>query len=301
MSWVFFAILARFLWACTNFVDQYTVRISGHNSPLAFVIIVYILLFPIPVGLALFYGSPLAVHPASLIWIGAGAVLCMLSLFPYLMAIKSDAAHNVIPLFEMIPVFVTLLAYILFGDKLGGRQLAGAALVLTGGFFFSWDFKHGHIRLRTLLLMAAASFGYAFYQLSLRYGAASEPVWLVVFWLGTGLSVTASIIFIVAGKARRLFFDSVRRTKGKILAVAFIQNLTDFAATASLTAAFAQAPGAGYVAALSGTQSIFIFIISLVLGRFYPRHYVRLEWDHDMKIKCCLLAVMVGGIVLLKS
>jgi drug/metabolite transporter (DMT)-like permease len=301
MSWLILAIAARFFWACSNILDQYMVRFSGHQSMIALFITQHLFVLPFIIGLGIYIGWPIPIHLASLVWIGVGVAAYLGALYPYFTALKKDDAHHAIPFMELIPIFLTIMSYLVFGDKLVGNQLIGAAIVIVSGFLFSWNFKTRKIRLRAVLLMAAAAFGYAVYQLSLRYGAAAEPVWSVAFFVYCGFFLSGMTMFIAASRPRRLFFQSIRASHGKIAAVAITQNLADMAASISLVTAFAKAPGAGYVAALNGTQPIWVLLISTVVGLFLPKYFPRLVWDREMKIKCLLLLIMAGGIGLLTA
>jgi drug/metabolite transporter (DMT)-like permease len=222
-------------------------------------------------------------------------------LLPYFLAIRDDDAHNAIPIWELTPVFLTFFAWLLFDDVLTGMQLLGAAVVIAGGFLFSWDFGKSRIRLRTFLLMSLSAFCFAIYQLALRFGALNETIWntMLIIWIGN--FVCAVVLFAVLPLQRKLFIESVRTSGGRILMIAFGEEILATGGNVSLVAAFALAPKAGQVGALSATQSIFVLLISAVLGFLLPQYYTRVVWGREIKIKCLLLCVIAGGVVLLKS
>ena len=301
MSWLFFAIVARFLWACTNIIDQYLVRYVEGRSILVIMTIENLMTLPALIVLAYFTGIPIEIKPVTVLWLLSGALINSIALLPYFAALKHDEAHNAIPLMEMTPVILTILAYIVFDDKLNAMQFVGASLVIGGGFLFAWDFKHGRIRLKTALYMAACSLCFATYQLTLRYGAHEVPPWTVMLVMYVGYFAGFSILFAVMPKVRRQVFESVRRSKGKVLAYAWVEDCFAVLANLCLVTAFALAPKAGQVAALSATQPIFVLMITAVLGFLLPKHCPHLKWDWEMKIKCLLLLIITGGVVLLKA
>jgi drug/metabolite transporter (DMT)-like permease len=301
MSWLFYAIAARFFWAHSNLIDQYMVRFAARRSALVVIMAEYLILLPTIIILACIVGVPRSLKPASLVWIGAGAVINVVALFPYFLALRDDEAHSAIPLMELTPVILTFLAWLIFGDTLGRVQLLGAALVIASGFLFTWDFEHGRFKLRTIMLMAASSLCFAIYQLALRYGAQNESIWNVLLIAWTGYFLSAVVLFIALPAQRRLLVESVRESRGKILIIALGEETFSCAATLCLVAAFAIAPRAGQVAALSATQPIFVMLISVFLGLFLPRYYQRLVWSKELKIKCLLLLAIAAGIALLKS
>ena len=220
MSWLIYAILARFFWACSNVMDQYMARYSGHDSIAGLLILQHIFQPPFIIGLFLYIfqttGAPPILHLYSMLWLGAGVILSFVALVPYFLALKKDDTHNVIPFYELVPVFLAFFSWLLFGDRLVGLQLLGAALVVGGGFLFAWDFKHGHIRRRTLGLMTISSLCYTVYQLGIRYSSHNRSVWSMAFFMSCGFFLGALVILITAPKPRRLFITSIHRSRGKI-------------------------------------------------------------------------------------
>jgi uncharacterized membrane protein len=301
MSWLFYAIMARFFWACCNMFDHYLARAFGKLSVLGVIIAENIIFFPVILLIALLAGVHPTLNMNSLLWLSLGVVANMASWFPYFIALRHDQVQNVVPLYELTPVLVTLLAWVLFRDEPTGTQLLGALLVVGGGFAFSWDFRFGHIRLKTLLLMSAAAFLCALYQLTLRFGTHHESPWDIALFLFLGFYIGSLILFAALPYARQSFLQGVRRSKGKVLAIAFAEGAVAFLANACIIAAFAKAPKASQVAALAGTQPFFVLLISIPLGFWLPRYFTRLEWNREIKIKCLLLLAIAGGIILLKT
>jgi drug/metabolite transporter (DMT)-like permease len=298
MSWLLLAILARFFWACCNMTDQFLTRFTGNTSVIGIMIAESLVFFPIAALIAFVSGVPLALTTHSMLWLSLGVVVNMACVFPYLLALKHDEAHNVIPFFEFVPVFVTLLAWVLFDDKMTGTQLCGAALVVAGGFLFSWNFEHGHFHVRTLLLMGLSSILFAVYLLILRFGVQNESPWSIMMFVFMGFFISALLLFAAVPVGRRSFLQSLRVSKGAVLLVALGEESMAFLANVCIAIAMIKAPKAGQVAALSGIQPFFILLISMVLGALLPRYYAGLVWSREMKIKCLLLTVMAAGIVL---
>jgi drug/metabolite transporter (DMT)-like permease len=300
MSWLLLAILARLLWAGTNLMDQYMVRYTAQQSGTAVLIIEFLVNLPVIICLICINGVP-SMQAGILFWLIVGMLSNLMALIPYFLALKKDDAYNAIPIMELTPVVLTFLAWVVFGDKLNGTQLAGAAMIITGGFLFACDFKHGRFRLRTTLLMVASSVCFALYQLALRYGAQNEAVANVVLVVFAGNFICALLMFVALPRQRALVIQSVRQSRGKILLVGFVEELMAISANICLVAAFAVAPRAGQVSALNASQPVFVLLISFALGFWLPRHYPKLVWDWEMKIKCLLLLVIAGGVILLKT
>jgi uncharacterized membrane protein len=300
MTWFVYAILARLFWGFCNLLDQYITRYFGNKSIVAPLLVEYFAVVPITIVMGFLIDRPLALTTSSLFWLGLGAVTNIIALVPYFLAIKQDEMHNIAPFFELTPVFVTIFAYLLLGDTIAPLQMVGAALIIGCSALLAWDFKRGRIRKLTLTLLVAAALLWASGQLSLRFVAPHESAWRILFYFCLIHSVLTPFIWLFTPKAtQRLVKDVLRQTNGKILLPAFAEELCLVIAEVFIITAYAQAPGAGYVAALSGLQSVFILLTTLALGLLGVHHFERLVWDREMKIKCVLLAGIVAGTYLL--
>jgi drug/metabolite transporter (DMT)-like permease len=300
MSWLALAIITRFFWAGCNVIDQYVSRYFGEDGIFSVVIIDNMTaMISLPV-LFVLAGHGLALAPAALLLTVAGAVLSMVAIFPYMRAMQIDDAHNVAPLFELTPVFVMILAWALLGETMSLRQSAGALMIIASGFSFTWDFNHNHLKKKTLALMAAASLMYAVCQLTMRHVTQSEDPYGVAFYFTAGTVATGIVLALRRRQCAAAVVAAIRQSRGKILALTALDEAFSRLAFIGLLWAYAKAPTAGHVAAFSGTQPVFVFMLALVLGHVRPLHYKKLVWDRDMKVKMLLLPVMLIGAALVR-
>lgn len=297
--WIVFALLTRFFWACCNLLDQYITRSSGHHSVLALLILENLVILPSIIVMLFIVDHPFSIQPQSLIWIAFGVIANISALFPYLLALKTDDARNAVPFFELTPVILMVLAWVVFGDSMTAVQMAGVAIIVISGFLFSWDFSKSYFKLRTALLVGLSAVLYGLYQLALRYGAHNESIGRVTLFVSIGLFLGGVLIFFVVPYARHLFIESVQRSRGKILLIALGNDILSRLALLSLVIAFALAPGAGFVGALSASQPVFVLILTVLMSFWRPDLHPRVEWNKDLKIKMVLMLVMGVGAVLL--
>ncbi len=301
MSWLFLAIVTRFFWACCNLLDQYISRYFGEDGLFSIAIIdnaTAVISLPVLFVLAGPEGLHLAPH-ALLLTVGA-SFLGMTALFPYMRALHLDDAHSVVPLFELTPVFLMILAWAVLGESMTPRQCLGAFMIIASGFAFTWDFNHGHLKKKTLLLMGTAALIFAVCQLAMRDVTQTQNAYGVAFWFTGGTVFTGLAIGAWRPGCARRVVQAIRESRGKVLGLTMLNEAGARIAFVSLLAAYARAPTAGQVAAFSGVQPVFVFMLALALSHIKPVHYKKLAWDRDMKMKMLLLPLILCGAVLVR-
>lgn len=293
MSWFVMAVLARFLWAWCNVADHYVARHFKGKSALSVALFGEWITIPLLLCLIAAFGVPEMPPRAALLWVGLGALFSLGGIFPYLAALRRDEAQNIVPLFELTPVCVMLFAFTLFGEVMTPMQTLFAAGCVIGGFFFLWDFERSELKTGTFILMLVSSAMFAACQLTMRDLAETIPAHDVVILLFTGTVLMSLVLSLFAPSVLKGAFEGLRRANGKILAAAFTAQSLGILANLAIIYAYVNAPLAGQVAALSGVQPIFAFMIAHIVSYTAPGHYNKLVWNKDLKIKMALLALIV--------
>lgn len=298
-SWIVYAILARFFSANVNIIDQYVARLFGERSILSLMIFQNMLLIVPVVLIGLVFGLPVDMTQGDFLWVALGLILAIAAEPFYFRALQRDEARNAIPLFELVPIMLMVLAFLFLGETMGIAQILLALIVIAGGFVFLWDFEKSHFHTGTFLLMLAASACYGGYQLCLRLAdTAISPVH--VMWL---LDLGFVLFGLVMLPFHRRGIPDMRRameTNGlRLVGLQLLGHSFGRAAIFCLAAGLSMAPAAGYFAAMSGTQPVFVFLIGALLGMILPHHYVRLAWNKDTICKAVTLIVMVAATALL--
>jgi drug/metabolite transporter (DMT)-like permease len=203
---------------------------------------------------------------------------------------------------ELTPVFLTIMAMALRNEHLTPMQMGAGLLVILCGFAFSWDFAHGKIKGRIFALMALASFLFAVMQLCIKNTSGMADVWTVTFYFNLGQSIIGFSMLAIFGKVRRSIVSAFKASGGKTLLLALSGTCLSFIAFASITYAFKNAPTTGHVAALSGTQPFFSFLLAFPLAYIIPKHYEPVVKGRELKLKLfLLLGIFVGIYVLARS
>ncbi len=295
------AVFARFCWACCNMIDQHISRYFGAGSTLSVVLLENFMVLPSMLVMVVVFGVPSFPGVMAFFWIFAGAFFNMLALAPYIRALQIDEARNAMPLFEITPVFVLLLAWALWGEAMARYQFTGAALIIVSGFLFVWDFNTNRLKVPTLFLISLSAFLYALNQLAMSHVSQIMAPWDIAIFFCAGVLIGSTILALCRPDSFRRLVQGLRAGKTRLMGWACLNEILARTGFIAIISAFAAAPTVGHVAAFSGTHPVFVFILTAVIGVFNHRHFPRVVWDRDTQAKIILLMVMAGGIILLRG
>src|SRR5580704_11037372 len=161
MSWLFFAFSGPVLWAISVHFDKYLVERFFKDSNVAvlllFTAFIGVLLLPV-----IWFMEPGVVHHdvGSIALMILSGVLYLSAMLLYLRALQSEEASVVAPFFQAGPLFGYVLAYLVLGETLTSRQMAGGALIVVGALFVSLRFGQSAklFKARLAMLMLACGF-----------------------------------------------------------------------------------------------------------------------------------------------
>ncbi len=296
--WIFFALASRFLWSGCGVLDQVLSRAHMRHKVLTVLILQMCTYFPFALLAGVLSGD---IHWSCtlFLWMTAALTAYTVGMLPYYKCLQHEQAYNIVPYFELTPVFLTIFALTLRHEHMTLQQMAGAGIVILCGFAFSWDFKHGAVKKNILALMGCSAFIFAMQQFCLKSASVAESAWTVTFYYTLGQSFIGFVMLALFKPARVEIIETYAATSGKTLLLAASSGGCAFLALASLTYAFKIAPSTGHVAALSGIQPFFSFLLAAVLGHRIPQHYETFVMDRELKLKMFLIVGIFAGIYLL--
>ena len=135
MNWILLSLLSAFTLATA---DACTKRYLSGESPEALVLIRFgipgLLLLPI-----LFFHPIPAVPTAFWIWTLSAVPLEIIAMLLYMRAIQASPLNLTLPYLAFTPVFTVLIAYVMLGERISSRGLAGIALITLGAFLLNGD------------------------------------------------------------------------------------------------------------------------------------------------------------------
>ena len=164
MSWLVFAFSGPVLWAISTHLDKYLVEQYFKHSDVAVLVLftafIGVLLLPF---IAFYEPDDSSPDAGSIALIMLSGILYMGAMLFYLRALQSEEASVVAPFFQAAPLFGYVLAYLVLGETLSTRQMAGGAMIVVGTLIVSVHFERnvGGFKLRLAALMLACGFALA--------------------------------------------------------------------------------------------------------------------------------------------
>ncbi len=298
--WLFFAILSRLLWAGNNFLQQFVSRAHAGQSTMAPVALLYVLDPPFAFIAYYIAGGP-TWTPEMVPYCVAAVLICFLGFIPYMYSVRLESAHNVAPYLELTPVFVILLAIFFKHQHMSTLQGLAAFMIVASSFLFSWNFRAGRFKPLVFGLMLISAFCFALFQYWNAEAEVRSNLWITVTLYYVGDFLIGMMLLFSSRQLQRDIITTCISTKGQSVLIGLLLNIIDFAAFASILAAYAHAPTYGQVAALSGLQSIFCFILAIPMGWLLPRYFSAVVFDREQYLKLFLIAIIIAGVYILAT
>ncbi|HEX3503108.1 MAG TPA: DMT family transporter [Xanthobacteraceae bacterium] len=271
MSWVVFAFSGPVLWAISVHLDKYLVERFFKESNVA-----VMLLFTAFVGIVLlpfiWLYEPSVTSPGlrSIALIIVSGLLYMSAMLLYLQALQTEEASIVAPYFQAGPLFGFVLAYLVLGETLSWRQLAGGAMIVLGALIVSVQFKYGARMFKTRLaaLMLTCGFAGALSGLIFKIYAINVEFWTTTFWMYVGEAIFGCVLLLVPVYRRQLA-ATLRVNTAALLSINGSNELINLGGGLGNRYALMFAP-LSMVQAIGSTTTLFVFAFGVVLSVFWP-------------------------------
>lgn len=295
MSWVVFAFSGPVLWAISVHLDKYLVERFFKESNVAVMLVftafVGLLLLPF---IWLYEPSVIAPGARSIGLIILSGLLYMAALLLYLQALQTEEASVVAPYFQAGPLFGFVLAYLVLGETLSWRQLAGGAMIVLGALTVSIRFKYGAriFKGRLAALMLSCGFAGALAGLIFKVYAIDIAFWTTTFWMYVGEALFGCALLLVPAY-RRQFAATLQVNTGALLSINGSNELINLGGGLGNRYALMFAP-LSLVQAIGATTTLFVFAFGVVLSVLWPG-LVREDLSGRELLKKGLAAVLVAA------
>ena len=270
MHWLIYAFSGPVFWAASTHMDKYLVERYFKHSDVG-VLLVFTALIGLTMLPFILYWKPevLALPWRDALVVAFSGVLYMTALYFYLQALQGDEASVVAPFFQAGPVFGYALAWLVLGETLNHRQLAGGGLIVAGGLLLSVHPGAGRVRLRLVLLMLACAFVMAVSSVIFKAFAVHDEFWSTTFWTYLGEALYGAWLLALPGP-RRQFMALLRKNTGAVLGVNAVNELINLGGGLGMRYALLLAP-LSLVQAIGSTTTLFVFLFGVLLSLFLPR------------------------------
>ena len=299
MSWLFFAFSGPVLWAISVHLDKYLVeRYFKHNDVavlLVFTAFVGVVMLPF---IWLYEPDVVAPGLGSVALIMLAGIFYMTAMLLYLQALQTEEASVVAPFFQAGPLFGYVLAYLVLGETLTSRQMAGGAMIIIGALIVSLRFGPSTRRFKARLaaLMLACGFIMALSSLIFKIFAIKVDFWTTAFWLFAGEAAFGAALLMV-GSYRRQFMTLLRTNTAALLAINGSNELINLGGGLGNRYALTLAP-LSLVQAIGSTTTLFVFLFGVVLSLCCPGFARETLSGRELAQKGIAAAFVAAGVAL---
>lgn len=307
MSWFLIAIVSYFLLAVVNLTDKFLID-NVLRSSKAYAFLVCLL------GSLVFLAAPWLLHFPGWFWFSAnmftGALFAAAIFFLYEALRRGEAARTIILIGGLIPVFSTLISWLLLGDSFSGGQIIGLLFLLIGIFLVAflpgrhsfWEklwlsFRSEDYKKNSVALILLASFFYASFFAATKYVYAGQDFWSAFIWIRLGALITV-LFFLFDRKSRQEIIKNLKGDDGKkhknknIFLFLFNQGLGSLSFILQNYAIFL-GPVA-IITALQGVQYAIMMFFSFFLGLFFKEYKEKFSWQSLIQKTVALIFISLG-------
>jgi uncharacterized membrane protein len=295
-NWLFFALLAPFLWAIANFIEKYSLGKYAKDAH-EFVFFSSLASWALFVILVITFGLP----QISALWLApiTLGVIFVAAYWFYGKALRVTETSQLIISFKLIPVLTLFFAYLLFGQKISVFDTLAFIIVLVGTLFVSVKKTEGAFRITQGTKWIAG----AILIWGLMFVGVDWALTKMTFWHYLTLEVFGNCIagtsLLLLPQIRNELIDSLKSaTGGKYFWYGLIKVI-DFLGQILIKRAFVLGPSAGLVTVVMQVQSVYCVVIGVSLTIWLPHIIEEDISKENIANKVFGIAVALIGICLL--
>ncbi len=300
MSWIILSIIPAFFWSITNLIDQHLSRRFFINDAVGLQATTGLFTFISGslIGLYIYGDYDISLIQAiSFLVLGAAYNVAYI---PYIKALQLDEAKIVVPLFQLVPVFVFVLAWMFLEETVSLKQAIAGLFIIIAAIGIMYDFKGWQIKYKTLGLMMMSCFGIAA-LITVNRHIVQETHWLpVAALMMMGSGIFSASIFAVNQKALKNTISLFKENSYKIIVFFIAMEFVGRSAMLLFQKALAIAPAAALVqVTLNGTQSFFIFGLTVLFAIATPSTIAKIDLNRTLAFHLGCVAMMSTALYVL--
>jgi|SRR3989344_303591 len=295
--WILYSLLGTIIYVIVCFIDKYNLerQIKDYRGMAIYSAIVGFISGSI---LWVITGFPLlSVRDGVLVTLTG--VLSIFSAAIYFYVMQQEQASKVIFLFQLIPVFVLILAVSFLHEPLTIKHLLGFFLILVPSLIVSqqgnkFSFKIDKNTSLLIIVDLLVAVSYVLFKFVVDAGSFSK----VVAYESWGWAIGGGMMFTLLPSVRKAFITTTKNLKKSALVIIF-GNETLYIAS-KLFIFLAVSLGSVYlVNVITGTQVLFGAILGVILTMAFPRIFKEDIKKSDLITKLVLGGVTLVGLVLI--
>jgi len=301
MTWIFFALLAPFLFAVTNHIDKILLaRYFTRVKPTTLLLYTSIASALITTVIIIFKPSVLNVPLFNAGLMFTAGIIYFLAIVPYIKALNIEEASRVIPIFQIQPVLAYTFGVVLFHETLSIQQILAGIIIVSGAVLINLDLDNRRKFKGVVFgLVALSCLFFMLESITFKFVGGNFGFWNASFYQYLGTAVAGLFIVIVSKQYRR-DFKRVNKDGGKKVFFGAITNeMVNMFGRLAFNYSLLLAPLA-LVQLVQGSQSIFVLIIGTLLALLIPKYgKENLSRKHMVQKIVSILIVIAGTCLLL--
>ena len=266
-------MISPLLWAMCNHIDKIILERYFKEGGVGTLIIVSALASVIATPfLCMIDPSVLDVGMGSFGIIVITAALDIVLLWAYLNAMQRDDSSRVIVYYQLVPIFGIVAGWVFLGEVISNDQMVAMLVVILGTTIVSLENVEGRFRFksRTVGFMLIASASWAAELAIFKVVALEENAWCSLFWKHIVLMVLGVLLYLFIPRYRASFRLAMRNHSIPLLSANLLNEVLYMLGTVSYGLAAMLAPVA-LVLLTETFQSIFVFVMAILIARFIPK------------------------------
>lgn len=274
--WVYIGLGAQILWVAGNLFDKYLIETFfrgevGDEGIGTLVLFSAFFAILVSAGVYLGWGNEVSFSGQSALIGTSIGILNALWVIAYLYAIGRGELTKTVPVFQTIPVFGFIFAYLVLGETVTALQFIAAGGLMLGSFALSYNFRDGGFAWLPLGLMLLASAVVALQEVVFKFIALDDGFATSAFWQGNGLGLTGLFLYLTVPSYRRQFNGFVAERNKKIWSVSAINEIFDNAATLVFSYAIILGPVL-LVQSVNAYQPLMLLVMSYIIALFFGNY-----------------------------
>lgn len=272
MQRIWIGLLPPALRAISNYIDKYLLSKLFHEEKNLSVLLIFssimgIVLLPF---ILVFTDNVFAISALNkIVMIGSG-VIYILSLIPYLYALRKDETSTVAPLFQMVAPISLILWYFLLGESLNTQQLIGFFIIFISSFALSLDLTHkAKFKYEIFLLMFASCALLSLKFIAFKWVDVQASFWTTTFWEYIWFGLASAFLLCIPWYAKS-FLRIFKKNKYKIISLNAANEIINIGGIILMN--YVSVITLVWLAQLmNGFQPIFIFIFGILFTLLLPK------------------------------
>ena len=267
MHWLTLALIAPFIYALVNLIDDNLLRTVYKSSYVATIIS------------GLFGGVPLlalmfkSLGPFSDKFAAIAVLVGFLTVvfyYNYFRSLEKEHPSVVVSLIGTSPVLIAALAYVFLGERLSGLQFAGLLLVLIGSLGLSYN-RHEKLKLTpSIKHVIYAAVVVSVYSILAKYIYQNVDFYTGYMFLSLGMLI-GGLVFLIRLRMveSEASIHKLRKTVKKYWALFLVTELLGLLAEFIMNLAISRGPLTP-VRVIENIQPVYVILIAAVLFPFRP-------------------------------